>query len=299
MSLLNKFILAIMPLIPKPIVKYVSKRYIAGAYLKDAISIVKNLNQKGLYATIDVLGESTVNKSECLSAVEEYKQILKSIHQEKLRCSVSLKLTQLGLLIDKEFTFKNVLEIVKTAKTFDNFVRIDMEDSSCTRDTIDLFLKVFHEHKNVGIAIQSYLRQSLQDVSTLASLKSNFRLCKGIYNEPHKIAYKDPDIIRNNFALLIEESFKQRCYVGVATHDEKIIWHTLRLIHKYNYTNDDFEFQMLLGVAENLRDLLIDHGYKVRIYVPFGEKWFAYSKRRLNENPKMITYIMKAFFGIK
>ncbi len=299
MSLINKLVVLSMPLIPKFFVKIVSRRYIAGAHLKDALKTVKKINKNGKSATIDVLGESTTDKNECRLAVEEYQQILNAIDKENLQCSISLKLTQLGLMIDKEFTYQNVCEIAQSAAKYNNFVRIDMEDSSCTEDTIDIFIKVFRKYKNVGIVIQSYLRQSLHDVTRLAAQKTNFRLCKGIYIEPRKIAYRDPEIVTDNFALLIEECFKQKCYVGIATHDEKVIWHSLRLAHQYKYGKDDYEFQMLLGVEEELGDILVSNGNKLRIYVPYGEKWFAYSKRRLKENPKIVTYIIKAFFGIK
>jgi len=216
-----------------------------------------------------------------------------------LDCNVSVKPTQLGMLIDKKLCYENIEKIVQKAKGYRNFVRIDMEDSSVTSDTIDLFLQLKKEYDQVGIVIQAYLRRSIDDVSRLAPLKTNFRLCKGIYIEPREIAYKHPDIIVKNFAFLVEKTLRAGCYIGIATHDEKVVWESLRLIDRLGCKRDAFEFQMLLGVDEQLRKILVDAGYKLRVYVPYGRQWYAYSMRRLKENPKIALYIIKAFFGIK
>ena len=299
MSLLNKMIVLTMPVIPRAIVRLVSKRYIAGDSLPDAIRTVKQLNTQGMVATLDVLGESAAKAEESAAAVEEYFRVLDAIDKERLDCNVSVKPTQLGMLIDKKLCYENIEKIVQKAKGYRNFVRIDMEDSSVTSDTIDLFLQLKKEYDQVGIVIQAYLRRSIDDVNRLARLKTNFRLCKGIYIEPREIAYKHPDIIVKNFAFLVEKTLHAGCYIGIATHDEKVVWESLRLIDRLGCKRDAFEFQMLLGVDEQLRKILVDAGYKLRVYVPYGRQWYAYSMRRLKENPKIAFYIIKAFFGIK
>jgi proline dehydrogenase len=296
MILINKIIILLMPLIPKPIVKLFSRPYIAGSHLQDAIRKVKELNSLGAVATIDVLGEETTEADEAEKAVQDYLQILDIIHRENLRCNVSLKPTHMGLLIEKKLAYENIRQIVKKAKKLKNFVRIDMESTDFTTDTINIYLNLSKEFRNVGIAIQAYLHRSLDDVKKLAKRKANFRLCKGIYNESRKIAFKDPDVINHNFSFLAKIAIKNHCYTGFATHHEKMIWYALQIIEEFKLDQKDYEFQMLLGVDEEMRDVLIKAGHKVRIYVPFGKDWFAYSKRRLKENPRMAIYILKALF---
>jgi len=297
MVLFNKLVIWFLPLVPKPIVYLVSKRYVAGAKLEDAVKTVKKLNSRGMLATMDVLGESSTKEEECEAAVQEYFSVLDIIDKEKLDCNVSIKPTQLGLVIDKELCYNNIKRIVEKAASYKNFVRIDMEDSSCTTDTIEIFKRLRSEFDNVGIVLQAYLRRTLADLKDLVQYRTNFRICKGIYIEPRKIAYKDPVIINDNFSLLLETAFKERCYVGIATHDEKVVWHGLRLIEKFNLKPEDYEFQMLLGVDEQLRQIIVDAGHRLRVYVPFGRQWYPYCVRRLKENPKIAFYVIRAFFG--
>ena len=192
--------------------------------------------------------------------------------------------------------YNNIVRIADNAKKHNNFVRIDMEDSSCTQDTIDIFERILKTHTNVGIVLQAYLRRSVSDIQNLAKQKGNFRLCKGIYIEPREIAYKDGEIVNNNLAQLVETAFRNNCYAGIATHDEKVVWQALKLIDEYNLSKDEYEFQMLLGVDEQLRNILVKQGHRMRVYVPFGKKWYAYSMRRLKENPKIAIYTIKAIF---
>ncbi len=299
MALFNRFVILFMPFIPKPIVRLVAKRYVAGSELQQAVATVKSLNAQKMVATLDVLGESTSQKAEAEAAVEEYFKVLETIEREKLDCNISVKSTQLGLLIDKEFCYQNIRRIVEKAASYGNFVRIDMEDSSCTTDTIDLFRRLRKEFQNVGIVIQAYLRRSLEDVKRLAQSGTNFRFCKGIYVEPRKIAYKDPQTINDNFALLMEVALRAHSYVGIATHDEKVVWHGLRLIETLGLQPDQYEFQMLLGVDEELRQIIVNAGHKLRVYVPFGRRWYPYCMRRLKENPKIAFYVAKAIFGLR
>ena len=296
MKLLNRFIVFFMPVIPKFIVQLFAKPYIAGSKLKDAVKVTKELNTQNISTTIDVLGEDITRKDEATFTVQKYHEVLKAIKDEKLDANISVKLSAIGLKLDKEFCFENIESIIKKAAEYNNFVRIDMEDSSCTTDTIEVFNRVQKKYKNVGIVLQAYLRRTLADTDELVKTKTNFRICKGIYVEPHTIAWKDMDIINNNFALITETMLKNGSYVGIATHDEKLVWEGLRIVHDLGLKCDQYEFQMLLGVTEKLRKIIVDEGHRMRVYVPFGEQWYAYSTRRLKENPKMAGYIVKSIF---
>jgi len=296
MSLINKAVVATLPLVPKPLVRYFANRYIAGDKLEDAVRVANALNRRGICATIDVLGEEVDDREEALAAVEAYKEVLAAVDAEKLDANVSLKPTMFGLKLDKEFCRENVAAICAEAKRYDNFVRIDMEDSSCTQDTLDVYYSLREEYGNVGTVIQSYLRRSLADCAGLAAAKANLRLCKGIYVEPREIAFKDKAVINANFALLLDVLLGGGCYVGIATHDEKMVWEGLRTVHKFGLERDRYEFQMLLGVDAKLRDIIVAQGHKLRIYVPFGTAWYPYSTRRLKENPHLAGQTFRNIF---
>ncbi|MGH2568007.1 MAG: proline dehydrogenase family protein, partial [Bacteroidota bacterium] len=230
---------------------------------------------------------------------EDWLEIVQAVNDRQLDSNVSLKLSQLGLRIDPELCYRNVLAIVETARRLGNFVRIDMEDSSTTDDTVALYRRLREAGvDNVGLVIQAYLRRSGVDIRSLAKLKTNFRLCKGIYIEPEEIAFRDRDEIRRNFVLLIRTLFESGCYVGIATHDEYVIEKSFELIEKYKLARDRYEFQMLLGVREELRDSIARRGHRLRVYVPFGEKWYAYSVRRLKENPQIAGYVLRAMLKL-
>lgn len=280
---------------PKPVVGFFSKKYIAGVTLQAAVDYVKKLNSMGIYATMDVLGESVANKEEAIRCKNEAIEVLEAIEQNKLKANLSIKPTQMGLAIDEEFAFQQILEIVQKAEQFKNFVRIDMEDSPFTDKTINVYKRIFQDYKNVGIVIQSYMRRSYDDVITLNKIGTNYRLCKGIYVESASIAYKDKQEVRNNYLKLLDAMFKDGNYVGIATHDKYLIDEAYKRIKEKNISKDKFEFQMLLGVREDLRDKINSDGYKIRIYVPFGKDWYAYSVRRLKENPSVAGHIAKSF----
>lgn len=299
MSLLDKLVVWSLPIVPKPIVGYFSKPYIAGSKLADAVRVIKDLNNKGLTATMDLLGEESKEKEKAQEAADEYINILKTIDDEKLGSNISVKPTQMGLLIDKDLCYKHIRRIVEEAENCNNFVRIDMEDRHCTTDTINMYLRLKDEFENyVGIVIQSYLRRTSADINNLIKHKANIRLCKGIYTEPREFAYKDMAIINDNFRFNLEKLIAAGCYVGIATHDEKLVWHALSLIEKYQLHRDQYEFQMLLGVDEKLRQIITDAGHRLRVYVPYGREWYAYSTRRLKENPKMAGYVFKEIFNL-
>lgn len=301
MYLFDKFVVWTIPIIPKFLVKRASARYIAGPTLDDAMRVVKNLNEDGCCATLDILGEHVTKDEEAESAVQEYLKALQRIEQEKLDSNISVKLTMLGLKLDLNFCLDNMRRLVKKAKEYGNFVRIDMEDASCTTDTLKIYSELKKEFTNVGFVIQTYLRRSLKDIREQmnSNSKINVRVCKGIYIEPREIAYKDKEIINNNFVLLVEELLQHRNYVGIATHDEKLVWASYKTINELKLAKEDYEFQMLLGVDEQLRRIILKDGYKLRVYVPYGIKWYEYSVRRLKENPKIAGYVVKNFFGLK
>ena len=296
MKLINDAIVSIVKIMPKPVVGIFSKKYIAGEKLEDAVNLVKQLNSKGIYATLDVLGESIKNKEDAVAAKDKCLTVLNTIVENNLMANLSIKPTQMGLSIDEDFTFEQVSQLVDKARQINNFVRIDMEDSPYTEKTITLFKRLKETFDNIGIVLQSYLKRTFDDAVILNKLNTNFRLCKGIYIEPASIAYKDKQKIRENYLETLNVILKSGNYVGIATHDEFLINEAIRMIKELNVAKDKFEFQMLLGVREDLRDKINADGYKIRIYVPFGEDWYAYSVRRLQENPQLAWYITKSLF---
>jgi proline dehydrogenase len=284
---------------PKKVVWLFSKKYIAGTTLQSALNVVKDLNSKGIHATLDVLGEAVNSKEEAIAAKNNAMEALDAIVDNKLLGNLSIKPTQMGLSIDKEFAHEQILELVKRANVLDNFVRIDMEDSPYTDSTIEIYKRIYEQYANVGIVLQAYLKRTYNDTVILNKIGTNFRLCKGIYIEPSTIAYKDKQVIRDNFMNSLEIMLKNGNYVGIATHDKHLIEKSYELIKKLNIPKDKFEFQMLLGVREDLRDKINKDGYKIRIYVPFGKDWYAYSMRRLQENPQLAGHIVKEFFAFR
>ncbi len=297
MPILNKLITTALPIIPKAIVGQVAKRYIAGIKLSDGVSAVQNLNSRSMMATMDLLGEDVTNDAETEEVKNNILDILHSIKEHNLDANLSLKPTQLGLKIDKELAYRNIKAIIKGAKEFGIFVRIDMEDASTTDDTLGLYYRLRKEgFENIGVAIQSYMRRSESDVRTLVQKRANIRLCKGIYNELPSIAYKERQEIRDNYLKLLQIMLEGGSYVGIATHDDFLLDGAIAMIEKMGLKKEQYEFQMLLGVREKRRDQIVRRGNRLRVYVPFGEQWYAYSTRRLKENPLMAWYITKAIF---
>lgn len=295
MNLFNSIIAQTLPIVPKPIVGYFSARYIAGSRWEDALRVVRRLNSQGACATIDVLGENTTRREEAQSYADQYIRVLDAIHTEKLDANVSLKPTQMGLKLDRDFCLEVLSRIAAKAKELNNFVRIDMEDVTCTDDTFWLYRQLKDSYP-VGTVIQAYLRRTDADLDSLIPIGSNLRLCKGIYVEKRIHAYKNRDIIRRNYLHLLERLLEAGCYVGIATHDEYLVWGALKLIRKFSLPPDRYEFQMLLGVDEELRSIILKDGHRLRVYVPFGEHWYAYSVRRLKENPRIAGHVMKNLF---
>lgn len=297
-SWLNQLVVQVMPLVPKPLVKQFAKRYVAGESIAEMIETVKALNSRGISATVDVLGEFIRHREEAEQTAAMYRQILDDIQAHQLDTNISVKLTALGLLLDEDLCLNLMRDLVSHAATHNNFVRIDMEDSDCTQRTIDLYLNLRKDFNNVGIVLQAYLRRTHDDALRIIEAGAgHFRLCKGIYVEPRWLAYQLPDLINRNYELVLEEMIKNGAYVGIATHDERLVWAALKLIRQYNLRRDQYEFQMLLGVDTELRDMLVAAGHHVRVYVPFGKQWHAYCMRRLKENPKIAGYILQNLFN--
>lgn len=297
MSLLNRLVVSALPVIPKAVVGQVAKRYIAGTTLSDAVATARNLNAGGMMVTMDLLGEDVKDDGETHQVRDSIISILQSIKQHELNSNVSIKPTQLGLLIDKELCFQNVRSLVQKARSLGNFVRIDMEDARTTDGTLEIYRRLRREgYSNTGVVIQAYLHRSEADVRALVKEGANFRLCKGIYNDSPTIAFKGRQEIRDNFVRLLQIMLEGGSYVGVATHDDYLIEKSFALVQKLGLGRAQYEFQMLLGVRESRRDDIVREGHRLRVYVPYGEQWYAYSTRRLKENPYMAWYITKAIF---
>lgn len=299
MSLFHNLLVKTVQTMPENVVWLFSKKYIAGKTLQSAVDTVKDLNSKGICATLDVLGESIKTKEEAIESKRKALEVFDVIINNKLNANLSIKPTQMGLAIDKEFAYQQILELVKRAKETNNFVRLDMEDSPYTDLTLEVYKRVYEEFSNVGVVLQAYLKRTYNDAIILNKIGTNYRLCKGIYIEPATIAYKDRQAIRDNFMKSLESMLKNGNYVGIATHDKYLIDKSYELINELNVPKDKFEFQMLLGVREDLRDKINKDGYKIRVYVPFGEDWYKYSIRRLQENPQLAGHIVKEFFAFR
>lgn len=297
MGILNKIVVGTLPMVPKGIVRKFANKYIAGDTLEDAVTTSKKLNEKGIMGTIDVLGEDVFNKEDAARAKNECLQVLDAISKHRLNSNQSIKLTSLGLKIDLDFCLSNVKEIFAKAKEHNIFVRIDMEDSTATDDTIKVFTEARKTYGNCGIVLQAYLRRTYDDAAKLIESGTNFRLCKGIYIEPEEIAFKERQEVRDNFLKVLRLMLENNSYVGIATHDDYLVDGAYKLIKELKKPKDSYEFQMLLGVRENLRDKIVQNGNKMRIYIPFGTHWYQYSIRRFKENPQMAGYVFKAIFS--
>ncbi len=299
MSLFNYAVSKTIMHVPKPIVSHFAKGYIAGSTLSDAVRVTKDLNQQGMMTTIDILGEFISDFDQAIAFKNDGIDILRTIEGEKLDANLSIKPTQMGLLLDQDRCFDLIHELVVVAKEINNFIRIDIEDVPVTDVTFEFFRKLREEFPgHVGTALQSYLRRTPQDAIAMADGFQNYRLCKGIYIESRKDAWKNPQAINRNFMATLELLFKQGAYVGIATHDELLVFEAMKLIRELGLKPEQYEFQMLLGVDEELREIILDAGHRLRIYVPYGEDWLPYSKRRLKENPTIAMHALKQILGM-
>jgi len=296
MSVLDELIAFSLPAVPKALVRVFARPYIAGETLDDQIRVIRELNRDGFMAATGLLGEFVTRREESEEAVGEYEKALDAIDEAKLDSNIHVKPTHLGLTLDEDFCYGNVRSLAEHARGYGNFVRLDMEDSPTIDATLDLYFRLREHFDNVGCVIQARMRRSLGDVRRLASAKANVRLCKGVYIEPRDRAYTDPRIIRENYVWLLEELLRAGCYVGIATHDELLVWHASRLIDELGLKPHQYEFQMLHGVERELRRVVRDAGHRLRVAVPYGPSWYPYSVRRLRKNPAIAGYVVKAMF---
>jgi len=295
-------IAATLPFMPKKLVWLFSKRYIAGETIEDAVNASLDLNAQGIKVTVDLLGEFIEDLSQATENKDAYLNIIEAFEKNNIDGNYSVKPTFFGLLIDPEVCYENIRTVVAKAAEYNNFVRIDMEDSPCVDKEIDMFRRLKKEFpNNVGLVVQAYLKRTLSDLENMMDLKNgsvlNYRLCKGIYVEPDDIAFKKYEEINEHYIKDLDFMLKNDMYPGIATHDKNLIQPAYDLIEKYNVPKDKYEFQMLYGVTPELRQSILDKGHKMRVYVPFGKDWFGYSTRRLKENPKMAMLIIKALFS--
>jgi len=292
LAIVDRALVRLLPAVPKPVVRRISERYIAGEELDDALRVVRRLNAEGKMATIDVLGEEIANTDEARAIAEAYRKTFEALDRANLDSNVSVKPTALGLKLGHDLFRENLESVVEHAAERGNFVRIDMEDSSTTDDTLRTYRELRAAgHENVGVVLQACLKRTIDDVRELADLKPNVRLCKGIYLEPPGVAFRDFDAIRASFLQILDALWDAGCYVGVATHDEWLVEQTRGRLTERGFGREDYEFQTLLGVRPALGDELVAQGHRLRIYTPFGRHWYAYSLRRLKENPKIAGYI--------
>lgn len=299
MNPINTLLVKTIPLFPKKMVRLFANKYIAGDSIGDAVTKVRELNSKNIMATVDVLGESIKDKEEARKSKDESLEVLDTIVKHNLNGNLSVKLTMLALAMDYELCKSLFTEILESAKSKNIFVRIDMEDSSVTDITIKMYKEMRAKYDNVGLVLQAYLRRTEQDVLHLTEEKANFRICKGIYVEPESIAFKDKQEIRDNFLKVLRIMLERNAYVGIATHDDYLTKGAEAIIKEMKLDNSKYEFQVLLGVREWLRDELVKKGHRMRVYVPFGIRWYQYSIRRFQENPNVAGQVLKALFTRK
>ncbi len=298
-SLVNNAVVRVLPLVPKPIVWRFSRRYIAGTSLDSALDEVERLNAGGISATVDVLGENSRGADQVAQARDLYLQAIEDIAARGLDAGISVKLSEMGLRFDREGCQRVIDRLAAAAEAGGLFLSIDMEDSSITQATLDVYRAVRQRHHAVGAVIQAYLRRSEQDVAALlAEGVAHVRLCKGIYREPPGLAFQEPEEINDSFRALLEQLVNGGAeHVAIATHDPALVAHAEALLKERNIPRERYEFQMLLGVAEGMRARLVAAGHPLRVYVPFGESWLAYSLRRLKENPQIAGHIIQNLFN--
>ncbi len=297
MPIINKMISTLIPYLPKLLIYQFAKKYVAGVSQESALKTIQNLNDQGYLATLDILGEHTEDESSASSITNQYIQLYKEINSRSLDCNISLKPTHIGADISLDTYNANLKKIIIESERVNNFLRIDMESSKYTDFTINSFIRERERGVNIGTVFQAYLFRTYNDITKLDPTNLNIRLCKGIYKEHPKICINDRKKINENYMKILRYAFQSNIYVGIATHDTTLMESIHKLIKELNISNEMFEFQVLYGVPMhgwNKKNL--DNGYKVRVYIPFGEDWYKYSIRRLKENPDIAGYIIKNLF---
>ena len=297
MKLINNLIIQIIPFLPKFFVKIVASPYIAGISDNEMLNKVQQLNDKGFKVAIDILGEHVETENEANEVTSRYVSIYNEISKRNLSANISIKLTHIGQDLGLEVVRNNLTRLVQAARKNNNFLRLDMENTPYTSETIKLYKEMFEDYNQIGIVIQAYLLRSLDDIKSLSNENFNVRICKGIYVENPELVLNDYDDIRQNFIRLVKEAINNGSYVGIATHDEFLIDNLYEWIIQNNISKNQFEFQVLHGVPMKKKlKKLMNEGNTVRVYLPYGDNWYDYSVRRLKENPKMAGYIIKNLF---
>ena len=295
--MINKLIASSVSVFPKWFIELFSKSYVAGYSSNEVLSIVEELNSQGFSATIDILGEHVKDLDISKNITQQYCELFENINSKSIDSNISVKPTHIGLDISKNVVLENFNKIIEVARDKSNFLRIDMESSNNTDDTFEIYNSLKNKYPGVGVVLQAYLKRSIDDIENLAGPKFNARLCKGIYKEDSEIAYKEKDMINNNFLEMAKLMLQKNSYACFATHDQQLIDSLVELVEKMKIETTKFEFQVLYGVPMNGKlEKLISKGYKVRIYVPFGPDWYEYSLRRLKENPNIAGYVIKNLF---
>lgn len=296
----RRTLVKLLKLVPKPLVWRFARVYIAGETIEDAVRTIRELNREGCRATVDVLGEDVADEREVTQFVDAYRVVIETIVREGLDSNVSIKPTAMGLKIGPELAYRATAEVLRTAAKHDLFVRIDMEDSSTTTTTLELYRRLRSEGLvNTGVVLQSMLRRTLADARRLAEENASVRLVKGIYVEPRELAYQDYDTVRLAFVTMMDVLMSAPgTYAAVATHDEYLVEAARHTVVRYGLPTSRYEFQMLLGVDPLLRRALVADGHPMRVYVPFGKGWHGYSIRRLVENPAMAQHVARHVLGL-
>lgn len=278
--------------------RFGASRFVAGETIAEAIRTVQSLNQQGLVCTLDHLGEFVFRVEEANESADYCIETLKAIHESGVDCNLSLKMTQLGLDISRELCLDNMRRILDAAVQYGNiFVRIDMEDYDHNEITLEIFEELLEDYQNVGTVIQAYLYKSADDIERLKDRRVNLRLVKGAYKEPPEVAYPDKADVDENYKKIIKQHLLNGNYAAIATHDENIIQYVKELEQEYRIPREQFEFQMLYGIRTQAQIRLAEEGYRMRVYVPYGNDWYGYFMRRLAERPANVAFVLKGMFG--
>ena len=298
MPLFNSILSRILPLLPKWAARPFASPYVAGTTSSSALKVVQRLNTAGFSATVDILGEHVESSAEARRVRDAYLELYELIYRQGLHCNISLKLTHLGLGLSESPAKENLLDLAGKARERGNFLRIDMENSDYTDETIALYRECRKLHEPTGMVLQARLRRTLADIEELCGPGFNCRICKGIYPEPEELSFTLANEIRENFSLAVRAILSRGGYAAIATHDIELINSLERWLVENEIPPHRFEFQVLHGVPMGGRlEQLLERGYRVRVYVPFGEDWFDYSIRRLRENPRILGYVIKNIFS--
>ena len=298
MSLLNRAIAGALPLLPRAVIEPFARPYIAGETVADLVREAEALNRQGYLVATSQLGEFVTDRAEAEEATAVYRQLLGEVQERQLAAYVHVKVTQLGLMIDRDFCRDQIHSLLEhAAKNGGTFLRMDMEDSPRIDATLGLHRELHPRYPNFGVVLQARMRRSLDDARELAKVRANVRVCKGVYLEPPEIAYTDPQEIRDHYLAILRVLLSAGSYVGIATHDDWLVDEASRMVQEFGLSAEQYEFQMLHGVRPRFREAVKQAGHRVRVGVPFGPDWMPYSLRRLRKNPEIARHVLRAVFS--